>query len=238
MLTLGSISRLLERPAPWRRLNSNRNLWRMFMLRHPVIAALRTAVAVLLLAGATLTSAQQGDVLTRDLTVVQRPLAELAPPQHYADNSDYYFRNLRITAWVDHSSNTYRPGDIVTLSVKANQDAYLTILDVGTSGRVHMIFPNRFQRDNRIRAGQIIQVPSDDADFDFQVSGPVGSELVKIIATQYPNPLFEPDTLEPVGPYRALTRDAPTIARDLSVVLRDQQHNQWAAYNKIIRIAY
>lgn len=207
-------------------------------MRHPVITALRTVAAILLLAGPTLVSAQQGDVLTRDLTVVQRPLAELAPPQHYADNSDYYFRNLRITAWVDRASNTYRPGDIVTLSVKANQDAYLTILDVGTSGRVHMIFPNRFQRDNRIRAGQIIQVPSDDADFDFQVSGPAGSELIKIIATQYPNPLFEPDTLEPVEPYPALTRDAPTIARDLSVVLRDQQYNQWAAYNKIIRIAY
>ena len=124
----------------------------------------------------------------------------------------------------------------MVLNVKTNRDAYLTIVDVGTSGRVHIIFPNRFQTDNRIQAGETIQVPDPRANFDFQVNGPAGTELIKVIASLDPAPLFRAGDTEPAGPFKALKAPAPVVAKDLAVVLREPRHREWDTYNKIIRI--
>lgn len=162
----------------------------------------------------------------KDLTPVQRPLADLAAPES----------GLKVTASVDHPDHTYTVGDHVVLSVKTDQDAYVTVLDVGTSGKVHVIFPNRFQRDNRVAAGQIVQIPDPRANFAFQVQGPAGSELIKVIATQNQQPLFAEDSTEPAGPYRVVKALAPAVTKDLEVTLREQHGNRWAEVEKVIRI--
>ena len=162
----------------------------------------------------------------KDLTPVQRPMADLAAPQS----------GLKVTAWVDHPDKTYSFGERVVLNVKTDQDAYVTVLDVGTSGKVHIIFPNRYQRDNRVAAGQVVQIPDPRADFAFQVQGPAGSELIKVIATQGQQPLFADDSVEPAGPYKALKAPAPAVAKDLAVTLRERYSNQWAEHEEIIRV--
>lgn len=162
----------------------------------------------------------------KDLTPVQRPLADLAAPQSA----------LKVDAWVDHPDKTYVFGERVALNVKTGQDAYVTVLDVGTSGKVHIIFPNRYQRDNRVRAGQVVQIPDPQADFAFQVQGPAGAELIKVIATQGQQPLFADDSAEPAGPYQALKAPAPAVAKDLAVTLRERYGNQWAEYEEVIRV--
>lgn len=163
---------------------------------------------------------------TKDLTPVQRPMAEIAAP-----SSD-----LKVSAWVDRSDGTYRFGDQVVLNVKVDQDAYVTVLDVGTSGKVHVIFPNRFQKDNRVMAGEVIKIPDPRADFAFEVQGPAGTELLKVIATQGQQPLFEDNSTEPAGPYKVLKATAPTVAKDLQVVLREEHTNRWTEYDQVIRI--
>lgn len=162
----------------------------------------------------------------KDLTPVQRPLADLAAPQS----------GLKITAWVDHPDKTYVFGEQVALNVKADQDVYVTVLDVGTSGKVHIIFPNRFQQDNRVAAGQVVQIPDPQANFAFQVQGPAGAELIKVIATQGPQPLFADDDAEPAGPYKALKAPSPAVAKDLAVTLRERHGNRWAEYEEVIRV--
>lgn len=162
----------------------------------------------------------------KDLTPVQRPLADLAAPQS----------GLKVTAWVDHPDKTYVFGERVALNVKTDQDAYVTVLDVGTSGKVHIIFPNRFQRDNRVAAGQVVQIPDPRASFAFQVQGPAGAELIKVIATQGQQPLFADDSAEPAGPYQALKALAPAVAKDLTVTLRERHGDRWAEYEEVIRV--
>lgn len=197
----------------------------------------RTLTTLLLAGGialaAPLASAQE--LTTKDLTPVQRPVAEVMPPPP-SSRPNTRPSGLQVTAWVDHQDNTYAFGENVVLNVKTNQDAYLTIVDVGTSGRVHIIFPNRFQTDNHIQAGQTIQVPDPQASFDFQVNGPAGTELIKVIASLDSAPLFRAGDTEPAGPFKALKAPAPTVAKDLEVVLRKPDYPEWDTYNKIIRI--
>lgn len=166
-------------------------------------------------------------MLTRDLlTVEQKPLAELQAPQS----------DLKITAWVDRTDSTYRPGDALTLSLQTSQDAHVTVLDMGTSGKTHIIFPNQHQTDNLIRAGQTVMVPAAGAPFRLVVNGPPGPELLKIIATPTAVPLFAAGAMvDSGGPFKGLRNSGTPLAKDLDVVLR-QSPTPWASLDKVIQV--
>ncbi len=55
-----------------------------------------------------------------------------------------------------------RVGDEIALSVESTQDCRLTLLNIEASGRTTVLFPNMFTPDNRIEAGRIIEIPSED----------------------------------------------------------------------------
>ncbi len=47
------------------------------------------------------------------------------------------------------------PGDTVKVHFEADRDCYLTLIDVGTSGKITRLWPNQFSGpDNLVRAGQ------------------------------------------------------------------------------------
>ncbi len=184
-------------------------------------AALTVALAVT--AGAV--TAQQKKALTRDLSVEQTELAELTPPKS----------TLEVSAWVDRTDDTYREGDTMQIFVKPNQDAYITIVDVGTSGKVHILFPNKFQRDNRVLAHQVLQIPGDDT-WRIKVGGPAGQELIKVIATIKPDPVINLARLDELGPFYRYREPAPTLTRDLSAVINREHHGSSATAEKVVRI--
>jgi TPR repeat protein len=166
---------------------------------------------------------------TKDLTIEQRPIAGIAEA---ASGSD-----LKVTAWVDRANRTYRTGESVTLFVKANRDAYLTILNVGTSGRVHVIFPNRHQQDNRVFAHQVVQIPGPDAQFRLRASGPPGQELIKVFATLTPGTLLRPHLMAEAGAFQRFASDSTEeLARDLQVELAERHPNAYATTTHTFRI--
>ncbi len=164
--------------------------------------------------------------VTRDLSVEQRPIAEVDAPQS----------DLMVSAWVDRADKTYRVGDTLTLFVKVNQDAYIHVIDVGTSGKVTIVFPNEHQTDNRVRAYQVVQIPARDAGFRFRVGGAAGAELLKIIATNSPEPLFAQQQAVAVGPFRQLDAGAEAVARDLGVEIDAADDDAFATLNEVVHI--
>jgi hypothetical protein len=61
----------------------------------------------------------------------------------------------------------YRLGDKPVFTVSANRDCHLTLVNVDGRGVGTVIFPNRFDRDNSIRANREFTLPAADAAFDF-----------------------------------------------------------------------
>lgn len=163
---------------------------------------------------------------TRDLTIEQRPIAAIVAPV-----SDF-----KVTAWVDHKNSIYKVGETLSLFVKSNKDAYITIIDVGTSGKVHMIFPNKYQKDNRVLAHQVLQIPDRDARFRIRVGGPAGTELIKVVATTRKGALIDRTRTSAAGPFRSMKDSTTIVARDLTVELKKRHDAGYATYNKIIRI--
>ena len=141
---------------------------------------------------------------------------------------------LSVTAWVDHPDNTYAVGEAVRLFVRANKDAYVTVLNVGASGRTTMLYPNEYQTDTRVRAHQVVEIPRPGSGASIRVSGPTGRELIKVIASTNPSPLLGSWKSTAAGPFTRLDGDARSMARDLQVTMQGQTGDEWDDYNKVI----
>jgi hypothetical protein len=90
---------------------------------------------------------------------------------------------FQVTLNVDKPDSTYKIGEQIVLTFSTNKDCRLTLFNVGTSGKVHIIFPNSYQKENLVRAGVQYKVPAEGAGFALQFDGPAGEDVVKAIAT-------------------------------------------------------
>ena len=192
---------------------------------------------VLVLGGLVCSAAADDGASARDLTVEQTAVFSVQAPIVPAAAGG---QQLRVVAWVDHADNTYAVGEAVRLFVKANKDAYLTVINVGPTGNSTMLFPNAFQGDARVRGGQTVEIPAPGSGAQIRVSGPVGRELIKVIATTSPAPLFAPGQLTQSGAFTLIAGGGRAVARDLQVVMGaqpaagQQMGQEWDDYNKVI----
>lgn len=87
-----------------------------------------------------------------------------------------------ITLWMDSNRGkrpVYRIGDLVTFIVQASRDGYLYCFNQASpkgGGAIVRIFPNRWQRDARIRGRARLFIPDDKMDFNLRAHGPAGAE--------------------------------------------------------------
>jgi Domain of unknown function (DUF4384) len=77
----------------------------------------------------------------------------------------------------------YRRGDTPVFTVVAARDCFLTLTDVDQKGEGTVLFPNRFQQNNRIRAGAVVQLPGDNASFQYRMKDR-GFETVIAVCTE------------------------------------------------------
>lgn len=171
------------------------------------------------------------DPWARQLSIQQTGIAGVAAPAAAPSAVD----PLRVTAWVDHQDNTYAVGETVQLYVQTNKDAYVTVLNVGPTGATTVLFPNQFQADNRVAANTVLRVPDPASGTQIAVGGPVGAELIKVIASTRPRDPFEAVQLGRAGPFQSVAGSTDATARNLAVVLADPSGGEWADYNKTIR---
>src|SRR3954451_506538 len=136
-----------------------------------------TLAAFLGSAGSALAQApaQQADdlqsELSRDLTVAQRPIYDIPHPEGIG--------RIRVDAWVDRPDHIYSIGQPLRVMVRPHQNAYLTVVDVGSSGRVTVLFPNFLQQNSRVEGGTVVSIPATRARWQIKASGPAGIDLIQ-----------------------------------------------------------
>ena len=77
----------------------------------------------------------------------------------------------------------YRIGDRIVVYFRSDRDCYLTLFNIGTSGKLTILFPNYLFQNNFTRADRIYAIPGDEYPFEYELSGPPGVEKIKAIAT-------------------------------------------------------
>jgi hypothetical protein len=148
------------------------------------------------------------DSILRDLSAEQATAFQAGTPTP---------GSLRVSTWVNRHDLTYARGDAVGIFVKTNEDAYVTIVNVGPSGKVTQLFPNAFQQTNRVAANRTLEVPSANSGSRINVSGPVGAELIKIFVSSEPIKIIPESQLVGSGAFRSLAGGVSDLVRNLEV---------------------
>ena len=93
-----------------------------------------------------------------------------------------------ITLSVALDKAEYREGDELKITVTADKDCYLRIYNINPQGRAVQLFPNAFQLNNQVRAGQTVLLPGGNATFALPVSGDTraefGNEIINVLAAE------------------------------------------------------
>ena len=182
------------------------------------LVALALAGFVLAGGGVLPAVAGQDGSFTRSLTVEQKAVHEIGSGSTTMQGDDA----LKVVAWVDRADYTYAVGEPVRIYVETNKDAYVTVLNTDPAGQTTQLFPNEYQPDNFVSANRAMEVPDPSSRSEIVVTGTVGDELLKVVASTSPVSLFEARQLSDAGPFQVVRTSARRTARSLSVVMDRQ----------------
>jgi hypothetical protein len=164
------------------------------------------AVLTALILSTAAAALAESPIALRDLSVEQVTASSAGTPRP---------GSLSVTSWLDRSDGVYAVGERFRLFVRANEDAHITIVTVGPSGRVTQLFPNAYHQDNRVPANQTIEIPPAASGAVITVAPPAGTELIRIIASSHPIPVFTPDQLQQSGMFATATGGVPALVHNL-----------------------
>lgn len=181
--------------------------------------SLALAVAGLTLGGGT-AAAESPEAMARDLRPSQRPIFELGSASKQG--------SVPVDAWVDSPERVYAVGQRLKVFVRPRETSYITVLNVGSSGRVAVVFPNHYQRNMRVRGGETVRIPAEGANWHIDVAGPPGVEVIMVVASREPLRLRELERLAGASedrPIVSLDRTGEEVARDLVPQLEVKKGN-------------
>lgn len=79
--------------------------------------------------------------------------------------------------------SNYRVDDHPVFSVKADESCHLTLINVDASGEGTVIYPNKFQQDNFLKAKKEFAFPDEEAPFQFRMKDPGIETVIAICDT-------------------------------------------------------
>ena len=85
--------------------------------------------------------------------------------------------------------------DFLDLQIKSSHDGYAYIVLLGSDQKsFYVLYPNKLDRNNTIKAGQTLQVPG--KDWQIKAAGPAGKDHLLVMVTDSPRDL---EYLESLG---------------------------------------
>jgi len=143
---------------------------------------------------------------------------------------------FKIVLWTDHKDNKFKVGEDIYLNFIANRNCYLTLIDIGSDGRVKILLPNQYQKDNLAKAGYVYRIPSQSAKFTFKANEPPGEEIIKAIATLEDVSLYDQKDVRGGGPFQEFVYGADTVERGIDVKLKPVDAKRWTDNQMTIKI--
>lgn len=176
------------------------------------------------------------------------PEVVAAAPQNAQDTSQLIGSMDKVTPRSDGELNittnrpgqgaNFRMGEEIQYFVKSASDGYLYLFHIDGEKQVNQIFPNPYQPNPAIRAGEAVQLPQPGAPFKFEASPPFGLETTFAIVT--PAPLTDGDLQMVQASFATPSQVGPTLARTRSIAANgggDASNNSvlWNSATVLIR---
>ncbi|HMK36849.1 MAG TPA: DUF4384 domain-containing protein [Desulfomonilaceae bacterium] len=129
----------------------------------------------------------------------------------------------------------YNLSEPVYFTFTADRDCYVAIVDIGTSGKMTLLFPNKWHPNNKIEKGKTYRIPPENSDFVYRVTGPTGQEHIKVIASvdqvmshvaSLQQEVKHP--IEPSGASFLVMKNPELVLKDISVAFSGIDSSKWA----------
>ncbi|MDR1903513.1 MAG: DUF4384 domain-containing protein [Treponema sp.] len=109
-------------------------------------------------------------------------------------------------AWPNEDSRTYFNGDNMTINLYASRDSYVKVYHIGADNQLQLIYPNRIDTDNSLKANTGRAIPENTS---FVLGAPYGEETIYAVFSDRPFENLEEEMQSPVPAERgALSRAA------------------------------
>lgn len=184
----------------------------------------------------TMVGSEKGEILAEGSTEIPldgdlRDLSEkiVVPPKPRAIEASAPLKGpLQVELTTDKAA--YAVGDKMTVTVKVNQDCYLTVIDVGAGNKAVVLFPNMYAPNNAVKAGAAFTIPDPSAGFEFEVTPPAGVELIRAIASKEPSVDLKDAMAKPSAdaPFGEVKQDLPVLTRDIHVKAKKAKPGEWS----------
>ena len=118
--------------------------------------------------------------------------------------------------WTERTQ--HKIGEAMTVLFQASRDGYVTLVNVGTSGRITILYPNTFAPNNAVKGGQTYSLPAAGDPYELTLSGPEGVELVYALFTTVPTRFIEGNFTK--NAFAPVNEQAETLTRDINVAVK------------------
>jgi len=138
--------------------------------------------------------------------------------------------DLTVKVWVDKDPGrtgnaVYKIGEKIKISVTVNRDAYVYLFNVNADGTIDLILPNSYDRNNRLKAGEVRTFPPKGARYQFTITGPEGENYVLALASLRPLSMSD---IADIRNNRVNVRGLSNLSRKLSIVVSPISNKEWA----------
>ena len=133
---------------------------------------------------------------------------------------------------------SYAIGDPIHITVGVNQDAFIYLFNVRSSGAIDQIMPNSFDdagRDNFIPAGASKTFPPPDAQYTFSIDGPTGLDKIIAVASQQELDVSTLTSASQNG-FRSGSGGQQNFARTLSVIVNPLPQESWVTDTALFHV--
>jgi len=119
----------------------------------------------------------------------------------------------KIKVSVDKADQDYKVGDEVVVTVKSAKDGYLYLINTDPKGKITVVYPNPYQKDNKISADDEITIPDPkDKTFRFRVLDPGKEMLVAIVRKSQVTAVSADDLTRGKGPKQITAKQFARMA--------------------------
>lgn len=84
---------------------------------------------------------------------------------------------------VDKPDRIYHEGEKLTIKVKSVRRGYVYVFNIRADGKCVLIFPNQFEQEKIVEAGQEVCIPGEGADYVFRIRPPFGRERLLVVVS-------------------------------------------------------
>lgn len=140
--------------------------------------------------------------------------------------------DLQVRTWVNKDPGktgnpVYQIGERIQVSVQVNQDAYVYLFSVKSTGEIGLILPNAFDQNNFLRAGETRTFPpATGARYTLDVGGPEGQDRVLAVASRQALSLSQ---IANIQTGQVNVQGADNLARALSIVVTPLPQQDWVS---------